>query len=264
MFGEGIFEMFSDQSKDSGKEENSLNDVIEDAPGWNSSNIYVISLGGSALIKEKIDTSLIGKISHLLNDLTKQGFSFCIVVGGGKLARDYVAAARSLGANNFVLDELGIRATRLNAKLVIQGMENAYPEVLKDLHKAKPIIQKGMIPVFGGILPGITTDAVAALLAELLEGSFINLSNVDGVYDKDPRNNDDAEFISRMTHNELMEQILESTGAGANPSQNVILDIPCSLILKRSKIRTFILNAGSIDDLEKAIKGYEFQGTVIE
>jgi uridylate kinase len=152
----------------------------------------------------------------------------------------------------------------LNAKLVIQALENPLHDVLTDINQASAALERNAVPVYGGLMPGFTTDTVASLLAEVLGATFINLSNVDGVYSADPKENPEAKFYSTLTHEELMKIIARSTGLGATPSQNVILDLPCALILKRSSIKTVIMSAEDVDNLENAIRGQEFKGTIIE
>ncbi len=258
-----IFEMFNEEAVSS----NSNNDVIESVEGVNSffdsSKTFVVSLGGSIVIKEKINTGLLGKLSHSFSNLMKEGYKFVLVVGGGRTAREFQAAGKALGASNFFLDEIGIMATQLNAKLVSQAFENAFPEPLKKIYQARQKLEKGLIPVFGGILPGITTDTVAALIAESVNANFMNLSNVDGVYSSDPRENPKAKFYSHLTHSELIKIVSRSTSLNAKPGQNVVLDLPSCLILKRSKIKSFILSAESIENIENAVHGTEFKGTLV-
>lgn len=224
-------------------------------------NIFVVSIGGSSIIREKPEAELISKICNSINKLSNNGCKFALVVGGGKTAGDYVNTARELGANNFILDEIGIHVTRLNARLIIQSLEKAHEEVLTELKRSKEIIAEGKIPVFGGMIPGYTTDSVAALLSEYLHGTFINLSNVKGVFDSDPKFNPNAKFIEKMNYSELLSVLSSMENA---PRQHVILDVPCALILKRSKIKTLVLDAKNMQNFENAVQGKKFEGTTIE
>ena len=271
MFDEGVFAIFNEDKK--GDQESNLESAYDGGSTTSSASyssddfkgkVFVLSLGGSVLIREKLNTAQIGKICHLVDNLRREGYRFVLVIGGGKTARDYVAAGKALGANNFALDELGIATSRLNAKLVIQALENPVHEVMTDVNGAVSALEKNAVPVYGGLMPGFTTDTVAALLSEVLGATFINLSNVDGVYSADPKENPEAKFYSTLTHEELMKIIARSTGLGATPSQNVILDLPCALVLKRSRIKSVILNAEDVDNLENAIRGRDFKGTIIE
>jgi len=224
-------------------------------------NVFVVSIGGSSIIRDKPEAQLISGICNSINNLSNEGYKFALVVGGGKTSADYLNAARELGANNFVLDEIGIHVTRLNARLVIQSLEKAHAEVLTELKNSRDIIAGGKIPVFGGMIPGYTTDSVAALLAEYLHATFINLSNVKGVFTADPKKDTNAKFVEKLSHAELVSIVsVEERG----PRQHVILDTPCALILKRSKIKTFVMDAKNIPNFEGAVRGKKFEGTAIE
>ena len=136
-----------------------------------------------------------------------------------------------------------------------------YSEVLTELKRSGEIIAEGKIPVFGGMIPGYTTDSVAALLAEYLHGTFINLSNVKGVFDSDPKFNPNAKFYEKLNYSELLSFL---SAMENKPRQHVILDVPCALILKRSKIKTIVLDAKNMQNFENAVQGKKFEGTTIE
>ena len=77
-----------------------------------------------------------------------------IVVGGGGEARRYIGVARGLGAGEAVADELGIMVTRLNARLLITGLQDtAYPRVAENYTEAREFAETGKIVVMGGITP---------------------------------------------------------------------------------------------------------------
>ena len=139
-------------------------------------------------------------------------------------------------------------------------MPNAVKEVLTDLKKSKTLIASGKIPVFGGMIPGVTTDFVAAILAEYLGGTFINLSNVDGVYDSNPRDNPDAVLYRELSYQALIKILLKEE---TKPRQNLVLDIPAALILKRSKITGLFLNGSRLQNFESAVRGESFEGTIV-
>lgn len=257
MFDEGIFKIFDEsgeEKKDTQAQE------IEPIETITASKTYVVSVGGSLIAKEKPDVALIGKLAEKINMLQKEGYRFVIVVGGGKVCRNYIAAAKALGASNFIADSIGIAVTRINAMLMIQALDNAYPNVLTEVEKSKPILDSGKIPVYGGLLPGITTDCVAALIAEFLKAEFVNLTNVDGIYSSDPKTNPNAKFYPEITYDRLIALMKL---AESKPGQNVVLDLPSCLILKRSKIPAIILNGNDLENFVSAIRGYEYRGTRI-
>ncbi|MDD5163359.1 MAG: UMP kinase [Candidatus ainarchaeum sp.] len=227
----------------------------------NSSGIFVVSIGGSLLFEQgspRADS--IKRIASTISSLHSQGYKFALVVGGGALARDFIETARQLGSNNFELDEIGIFATRLNAMLFIEALENSFHEVLTDIKKSKAIIDSGKIPVFGGLISGVTTDFDAALIAEYLNASFVNLSNVEGIFNADPKTNPDAELHRELSHNGLLSILVKLE---SRPGQNLIIDIPAVTVLKRSKITAFFLNGSNMQNFESAIRGESFDGTIV-
>ena len=225
-------------------------------------NIFVISIGGSVIIKEKPSSAVIAKIANSINELKKEGYKFAVTLGGGKIARDYTAIGRTLGANNFLLDEIAISLTRANAALFASAIDDAFPITQTKIHEAKKIIDSGKVPVYGGIFPGLTTDTIAALLAEFLNATFVNLSNQKGIYTADPKEDEFARFIPKMDHERLLKIMLRSDTR--KPGQNTIIDLMACLILRRSKIKTIVCSALDMEDFENAIRGNEFEGTIIE
>ena len=224
------------------------------------SNVTVISVGGSILMDGKPKAEAILAISNCLNELIRQGHNIVLVVGGGKVARDYVNAAKELGANNFELDKLGIKITRANASLLIISIENAFPKVLRDVSRAGEILANGKTPIYGGLIPGFTTDAVAALIAESLGARFINLSNVDGIFTADPSAYPSARMYTELNHSKLIEIL---AGNAMKPGQNLILDLPAAMILKRSQIPALFLNGHDLENVTAAVQGTDFKGTIV-
>jgi len=117
-----------------------------------------------------------------------------IVAGGGKIARYFISHARSSGADESTLDELGIEISRLNAKLLIYALKDkAYPHPPTTLAEVKNAVDSGLIVVAGGLHPGQSTNGTAALIAEKVNATeFLNATDVDGIYDSDPNKNKKA------------------------------------------------------------------------
>lgn len=255
-----IFENFAEQNEQAYGEREDSQNQNQQMPGDGAKEIFVISAGGSIFFDEKPIVSKIAKFCELINRLHSEGKTFVIVCGGGKTARNYVAALKSFGENNFVQDELGIKITRANAAVFISALENSHQTVLTYPTQALSVLEKGKIPVFGGLFPFFTTDAVGALIAEALGGTFVNLTDVDGVYNADPKKNPAAKFFETMTYDKLISLIKL---AGSKPGQNMVLDLACCLILKRSRIKGIVLNGNDLENFEAMIREDNFKGTVI-
>jgi len=176
-----------------------------------------------------------------------------IIAGGGKIARHYILHARSSGADESTLDELGIEVSRLNAKLLIYAMQDkAYPHPPTNLKEVTHAADSGLIVITGGLHPGQSTNATAALIAEKVRASvFFNATDVDGVYDSDPNKNKNAKKFKRIELKKLRNMLVhkESIAGGYD-----LMDIVALKVIERSKIKTRIIKT-DIKTLEKAIKG---------
>jgi len=226
----------------------------------------VISLGGSTIFKDsEIDHNFIEKLSKLLVKLQRENFKFGVVTGGGIVARKYISALRNLKASETICDIAGIKISRVNALLLSAAIKanngNATLLPCADFNSALEAIESGKIAVMGGTEPGHSTDAVAALLAEFVKADlFINASDVDYIYDKDPKKYRDAKKLEKVPINKLLELTSKnSIEAGKFP----LMDILAVKIIERSKIRTIFLYAKDLSNLENAIKGKKFKGSEI-
>ncbi len=184
-----------------------------------------------------------------------------VVAGGGKIARDYIGAARKFKADESFSDELGIDVARLNAKLLIAGLgEDVWQHVPSSLEEAAVGFQTGKIIVMGGLTPGQSTSAVSALVAERIGADLLLIAtNVDGVYSADPRRNKKAEKLDKVSTRALYRIISEG---GARAGEYELLDLVTLAILERSKMRTIILNGSNPQNILKAVSGAKI-GTIV-
>ncbi len=220
----------------------------------------VISLGGSMVNGTgNPDLAFLKKFKSLLKGKENIG----IVVGGGKLARDYVKAASNFSKNQFWGDSLAVQATRLNAALVTRVFkEEACPVVFQDFESAALASKEYRIVVMGGTIPGITTDTDAVLLAEAMDAKrLINISNVDGVYDSDPRKNKKAKMFKKMSYTQLMG--LANASDTRKPGTNFVFDVIACKLAARTKMELHFVGGKNILDLSKALKGQPHRGTTI-
>jgi len=183
-----------------------------------------------------------------------------IIAGGGKIARHYILHARSSGADESTLDELGIEVSRLNAKLLIYAMQDkAYPHPPTNLKEVTHAADSGLIVITGGLHPGQSTNATAALIAEKVRASvFLNATDVDGVYDSDPNKRKNAKKFKRIELKKLRNMLVHQESIAGSYD---LMDIVALKVIERSKIKTRIIKA-DIKTLEKAIKGSS-EGTEI-
>jgi len=215
-------------------------------------------------MKKKIVIKLSGRIFGMDNvKVLKDYASFLVkiskicqpivVAGGGNIARHYISHARSSGADESTLDELGIEISRLNAKLLIYTLKNkAYSHPPTTLQEVKHAVDDGLIVVTGGLHPGQSTNGTAALIAEKIHAEqFLNATDVNGVYDMDPNRYKRAKKFKRIELRNLKSMLVhEDSIAGGYD----LMDIVALKIIERSKINTRILKADP-KIIEKAIKG---------
>ena len=184
-----------------------------------------------------------------------------LVAGGGKIARYFINHARSSGADESTLDELGIEISRLNAKLLIYALKGkAYPHPPTNLTEVKQAVDSGLIVVTGGLHPGQSTNGTAALIAEKINAAeFLNATDVDGIYDSDPNKNKKAKQFKRIELKDLRSLLVhEDSMAGGYD----LMDIVALKVIERSKIKTKIIKS-DIKTIEKAIKGLSIGTEII-
>ncbi|MCX6804067.1 MAG: UMP kinase [Candidatus Diapherotrites archaeon] len=222
--------------------------------------VFVLSVGGSVFFNEKLRAPEIAKFCEAINELKREGFLFVLVVGGGRIARTYQAGVKSLGGNNFEMDEVAIAVTRANAFLFTHIIEGVWKEVLKNPTEAINVLNLGKTPVFGGFVSGQTTDSVAASIAELLDADFINISNVDGIYSADPAKEQGAKMYTELSHIKMVSLL---KAQASRPGAHTFVDPHAANILWRSKINSFFINGNDLLNFKSLVRGSEFRGTIV-
>ena len=210
----------------------------------------VIKLSGKIFGMD--NTKVLKDYAHFL-EKKKKNYQPVVVAGGGSIARHYISNARLSGADESTLDELGIEISRLNAKLLIYALQNkAYSHPPTTLQEVRHAVDSGKIVVTGGLHPGQSTNGTAALIAEKIKAvEFLNATDVNGVYDKDPNKYKNAKQFKRIELRNLRSMLVhEDIVAGGYD----LMDIVALKIIERSKIKTRILKA-DLKSLEKALKG---------
>ncbi len=219
----------------------------------------VISIGGSVLAPD-LDPNRVETHADVVESMSREGCELGIVVGGGGVAREYISAARDLGANEVQLDQIGIDVTRINARLLIAALgAGTDPKVAHDYEEAGDAIRTGDVSVMGGVAPGQTTDAVAAALAEYVNADLlVYATSVNGVFDADPSEHDDAEQYEALTAAELVDVIAPmSRDAGASAP----VDLLAAKLIERSGMRTIVLDGTDPAAIERAVLRGDHDGT---
>lgn len=211
----------------------------------------VLKIGGS-LLYDKEGNILVEKVrayAAAIKSLVKDGHSLVVVVGGGIPARTFISAARDLGASEAQCDWLGIKLARNNAELLCAGLGDiAYPKIVETLDELEVAVKIGKVVLMGGLIPGQSTNAVAALAAETVNAeTLFNATNVDGVYDRDPKE-PGAKRFDTITIVELKKVL---SGGGTKAGEYKLFDSVAIKVVERSKIPTVIFDGRNPDNLTR-------------
>ena len=199
----------------------------------------VISVGGS-VIAPTLSQEKFLEYAEVIKELAQENTLF-IVTGGGKAARDYIRAARSMGASEAVCDLIGIALSRVNARLLISALSNAaFQDIPHDYREAETAMSSGKVVVMGGVAPGQTTDAVSAILSEYVQTDLLIIAtSVDGVYTADPNIDKSAVKLDEVTPAELVKIVMsQEMKAGAK----TVIDPLAAKIIERSKISAVVID----------------------
>jgi uridylate kinase len=231
----------------------------------NMEETIIISLGGSLIVPEEIDIEFLKAFKALILEHVALGKKFVIIAGGGRTCRKYQSAASQIvDASKEDLDWIGLTVNNVNAQLVrvIFG-KDACKKVFYDLRE-KDLKEKilGYPVVVGGALePGHSSDFDAALAAKNIGArKIINISNMDHVYDSDPKINPNAKKIEQISWADYRNIIpKEWTRAGLSSPFDPI----ASKMAEEEGMQVMIMNGKPIDNLAKCLAGGKFLGTII-
>jgi uridylate kinase len=225
--------------------------------------IVIISLGGSVIIPDKINLRVLRELKKIIEKNTKK-YKFVIVCGGGKTARTYI---------NGLLDEevkdkehlqsmLGIAATKLNARFVSYLFSKPFDEIMpNESSDVEQLLGSNDIVICGGFnySKKETSDSNAAKLAKYFESDFINITDIAGLYDKDPKKYRNAVFIPEISAKSFYKKFKKLK---YKPGQHFILDQKAAKIIKKNKITTYLIGSDS-KNLDNLLNKKHFIGTII-
>ncbi|TSC56418.1 MAG: uridylate kinase [Parcubacteria group bacterium Gr01-1014_18] len=221
----------------------------------------VISLGGSIVVPDKVDVKFIEHFRDLILGIKKNYNKIFIIVGGGATARVYQNALRELGTEkNSDLDWMGISVSRLNGQLLRTVFSKfAYPELVTDPSKKISFGEKMMIGA--GWKPGWSTDYVSVQFAKTYGvREMLNLSNVECVYDKDPKTHPDAKPISSLSWRK-MKSLMPSKWT---PGMNAPFDPQAVKLASGLGLKVVFLKGTDLGNLEHYLEGKKWKGSVVE
>lgn len=225
----------------------------------------VVSLGGS-LITHEFSAKKISKYAQTLKTIKKTTDKLVVVIGGGKIARNYIKIIKDLGMDDEAQDRIAIAATHLNAKLMAMALNSTEAHIANETIPASEqgiidMVGKFQILVCGGTIPDQSTDNVSAKIAKSIKADLlINASDIDGVYDSDPKKDRSAKKYRTLTYDAFIKIIAKNE---QSPGKYALFDKKAAQIIKEQKIKTVMIDARDPLELKRAINGTH-SGTTIQ
>ncbi|MFP4117138.1 MAG: hypothetical protein ACLFTY_03930 [Candidatus Aenigmatarchaeota archaeon] len=203
----------------------------------------VIKIGGSiSMNKNGPDHAYISRFLDVIDEFSED-HKISICVGGGDFVGSYSEAIEKFGLDDEERELCFIELMRANVMLlsILTGKEPLF-----DLSK-----YEGGEVVVSGIEPGRSTDANAAEVARIMDADlFVKLTDVDGIYDKDPAENKDAELIRSFDFEDI-----DTIGGEETPLDYGPLDPTALKIIKENRIETVLTDGRDLENLREAVEG---------
>lgn len=219
----------------------------------------LIKLSGESLMGDVsvVDKDKTKEIANLIKRVHDMGIKIGIVIGGGNFFR----GRSNKDMEPLYVDTMGMLGTTINAL----GLADSFKKEDLPCIISTPFDLNGLIPkyskeevlehlndnvvIFGGGTGhiGCSTDTAASNKASLMNAdAIIKLTNVDGVYDKDPNKYDDAVMYDKLTHQEVLD----------NPEIKV-MDIEAIRECQENNIDILVINFNDKENLIRVLEGKE-------
>ncbi len=228
-----------------------------------------ISLGGSLLTGKsedefvKLDPARFSKYAQVIRGLHNDGHQLMVVCGGGKPARYFIDIAKTIGASPEVLDYLGIKSSHINALLFMAALGNIaeQPTVYETPGERFDGREPGKVWIGGGHKPGTSTDYRTVAFAEAMGADLvINATDIDGVYDKNPKTHPDAKKLPELTFEQLETIIKDNTRQA--PGEYGLFDLAAVKKSLETKIPVAIIDGTDPGEITRAVNGTHSGSTV--
>lgn len=207
----------------------------------------LLKLSGEGLMGDKefgVSPEVVASLAEQIKQIHELGTDVCIVIGGGNIFRGAKEAAK--GMDRSVADQIGMLATVMNSLFlqdalikigvsakVVSGLR--IPQACEDYsyRKVMSYLQNREVVIFaaGTGSPYFTTDTGAALrAAEMGCDALLKSTQVDGVYDSDPRCNSSAKRFDSLPYDEVIKKELK------------VMDISAVVLAKENKVPIIIFS----------------------
>ncbi|RAL20161.1 UMP kinase [Lujinxingia litoralis] len=227
----------------------------------------LIKLSGEALQGEQgygISPHTLETFAGEIAELQRMGIEVAIVIGGGNIFRG--VAGSTAGMDRTSADYMGMLATVMNGIALQDAIERlGVPTRLQTALEIKEIaepyirrratrhLEKGRVVIFGAGTgnPYFTTDTAAALRAMEVQAEVIlKATNVDGVYDSDPRQNPEAVRFERLTYLDVLSKNLR------------VMDSTAISLCMENDLPIIVFDLNQAGNIKRVIEGEDL-GTLI-
>ncbi len=222
-----------------------------------SGNAFVIALDSNPFSAPQADEEYVQHLSEIVQNLHSAGFKLALVCGPNSLVSGLHEVARSAQAPKPLMEEGALHSSQQSAHALIQSLPNAMEEPLYQFQDVFFAWNKGKIPVLALSWPGLSTQAFGALLAEYLGASLVVVQEAEGIIGK-PKKAKKEKLLERATHDDLLDVCFNSETA-QQP-----LDVFSAVLLRRNKTRAFFVSHSNLQELDNAVRGSAFMGTIVE
>jgi uridylate kinase len=220
----------------------------------------LLKLSGEALGGKKgsgLDSDFLERLSSELKTVVDSGVQLALVVGGGNFFRGL--STRGANMNRVRADYIGMLGTAMNGLAIANFLEDAgVPAIVQsavEIPRVCDLVQplnaikrlkQGYVVIFVGGTgnPFFTTDTTAALRASEIQADVVmKATKVDGVYDSDPVENQDAVRFDTITYDEVLERKLK------------VMDLTAITMCQENKMPIIVFNMTIPGNIIKALSG---------
>lgn len=220
----------------------------------------IIKLSGELLGDKEINYSKVLEVAKVLIECKNLGYEIGVVFGGGNLWRG--RCHKEL--DKFSSDSIGMLATTMNAIALKSALNSLGEDALVmssidvnlvskyNVFEANNYLKRRIVIFAGGLgIPCISTDTAAATRAvELSCDLVLKGTNVDGVYDSNPKINKDAKRYDKISFKKALDDNLS------------VMDASAFNICMQNNINVIIFNINDLENIKKVLNG-ETIGTIV-
>lgn len=226
----------------------------------------LLKISGEALSGPKdsgLDNETLLRIGKAVYDLTQMDVELAVVVGGGNFWR----GRTSEGMDRVTADHMGMLATTMNALALADAMDQAgcdtrvmsaieMRQIAETYIRKRALhhLEKGRVTVFacGTGNPFFSTDTAMALRAAEIDADIIfKATNVDGVFDSDPKHNPNAIKYQEVSHSEVLNKDLK------------VMDSNAAAICRDNHLKIIVFNLNEPQNIVKIAEGETNLGTLV-